>query len=94
LYIDGDVKFVNAVEFGAEKDGSRTMRSCGETVPTLVELDAERTILRSYVVCSPWNELSTDASMSNAEKSSKSSMSEDACELLKSDWEDAEVDIP
>jgi len=47
LYIEGDVKFVKAVEFGAEKDGSRTMRSFGETVPTFVELDVERTMLKS-----------------------------------------------
>jgi hypothetical protein len=93
LYIEGDVKFVNAVEFGAEKDGSRTIRSCGDTVPTLVELEVERSILRSYVVGTagelydPRNALFAEASISNDERLSKRSMSEDMCELLNCDWE-------
>jgi hypothetical protein len=52
LYMEGEVKFVKAVEFGADMDGSRTIRSCGETVPMLVELEVERVMLvvRSYKV--------------------------------------------
>jgi hypothetical protein len=41
LYVEGDVKFVNAVEFGADANGSRS-KSCGETVSMFVELDDER----------------------------------------------------
>jgi hypothetical protein len=46
LYVEGDVKFVNAVEFGADANGSRS-KSCGETVSMFVELDDERFIVGS-----------------------------------------------
>jgi hypothetical protein len=50
LYVEGDVKFVKDVELGADAKGSRTSKSCGETVPMLVELDDERFMLVSYNV--------------------------------------------
>jgi len=39
--MEGEVKAVNAVEFGADMKGSEIRRSCGDTVAMLVvELDA------------------------------------------------------
>ena len=35
------MRLVKAVEFGADANGSRTSKSCGETVPMLLELDEE-----------------------------------------------------
>jgi hypothetical protein len=46
LYVEGEVKFVNDVEFGAE-NGSRS-KSFGETVPMLAELDEDIFALISY----------------------------------------------
>lgn len=48
--IDGEVKFVRADEFGADIEGSRTKRSCGETVPACVELAGELVWNGSYMV--------------------------------------------
>jgi hypothetical protein len=41
LYNEGEVKLVKADEFGADIEGSRTKRSCGETVPTCGEPEGE-----------------------------------------------------
>jgi hypothetical protein len=82
LYVEGEVKFVKAVELGAEANGSRTCKSWGETVPMLVELDEDRFTLGSYMVgtagdekADDWYACCVEAPPSNAVKSSKRSMS-------------------
>lgn len=38
--MEGEVNVVSAVELGADMNGSEIRRSCGETVPMLVELES------------------------------------------------------
>lgn len=50
--MEGEVKFEKAEEFGADIDGSRTNKSCGETVPTCGEPAGDDCIwyLGEYIV--------------------------------------------
>lgn len=84
MYVEGEVKLVKAVEFGADADanGSRS-KSCGETVSMfVVELDDERFTDGSWTVgtageeYADWSDaLYVEAPPSNAVNSSKRSMS-------------------
>ena len=87
LYVEGEVRLVNAVEFGADAKGSRS-KSCGETVSMfVVELDDERLMVGSWMFgtageeYADWNPpLYVEAPPSNAVNSSKRSMSAAKCE--------------
>jgi hypothetical protein len=75
------VRLVNAVEFGADANGSRS-KSCGETVPMFVELDDERFACGSLMYgtageeYAEWNDaFCAEAPPSNAVNSSKRSIS-------------------
>lgn len=67
--MEGEVRFVNAVEFGADMKGSFMSRSCGETVPML-ELWTE--LLRSKAGLAGDEKAEAGAPPSKAVKSSKS----------------------
>lgn len=64
MYVEGEVKFVKAVEFGAEAKESRSCNSCGLTVAMFVVdvEDEERFALTSYI---EWNAVCVEAAPSN-----------------------------
>jgi hypothetical protein len=66
LYVEGDVRFVNAVEFGADAIGSRR-KSCGETVSNqMFSVDNASLLLGVDIWDSRWPSLFPVEDLSNA----------------------------